>query len=78
MKKSFHLIFPPNLIREPIMFLVARDNHLMLNIRRARITATAGEATIELEGKPEDIERAEHQFREKGVQVKNVVGDIVE
>lgn len=77
-KKALHLIFPQNLIREPVMFLVARDNHLTLNIRRARITPTAGEATVELEGKAEDLERAEKQFREKGVQVKNVVGDVAE
>jgi len=60
------------------MFLVARDNHLLLNIRRAKITATSGEATVELEGKSEDLERAERQFREKGVEVKSVLGDLIE
>lgn len=77
-KKAFHLIFPQNLIREPIMFLVARDNHLTLSIRRARITDQAGEATVELEGKPDDLERAERIFREKGVKVENVLGDVLE
>ncbi len=60
------------------MFLVARDNHLMLNIRRAKITATAGEATVELEGKAEDLERAEREFKAKGVQVESVLGDLIE
>ena len=60
------------------MFLVARDNHLMLNIRRAKITAVAGEATIELEGKEEDLARAERVMKEKGVQVQSVLGDTVE
>lgn len=77
-KKAFHLIFPQHLIREPIMFLVARDNHLILSIRRARITSTAGEATIELEGKPEDLGRAERLFKEKGVKVESILGDIIE
>jgi len=77
-KKAFHLIFPQNLIQEPVMFLVARDNHLTLNIRRAKITPTAGEATIELEGKPEDLDRAEKTLRQKGVQVEGVLGDTVE
>ena len=77
-KKALHLIFPSNLIREPTMFLVARDNHLVLSIRRAKITPTAGEATIELEGKLEDLERAERIFKEKGVKVKNVLGDVIE
>ncbi len=60
------------------MFLVARDNHLTLNIRRARITETVGEATIELEGDAKDLERAERIFKEKGVKVENVLGDLIE
>ena len=60
------------------MFLVARDNHLVLSIRRARITATAGEATIELEGTSQDLARAEQIFKEKGVKVENVLGDLIE
>lgn len=77
-KKALHLIFPQNLIQEPIMFLVARDNNLVLSIRRAKITATAGEATIQLEGKESDLVQAERVFKEKGVQVKSVLGDTVE
>lgn len=78
MKKAFHLIFPQDLIRKPIMFLVARDNHLVLSIRRARITETAGEATVELEGERGDLDRAEKVFREKGVKVESVLGDVIE
>lgn len=77
-KKAFHLIFPQDLIQEPTMFLVARDHHLVLNIRRARITERAGEATVELEGSPEDLERAERIFKEKGVKVQSILGDVIE
>ena len=77
-KKAFQLYFPQKLIKEPIMFVVARDYHLLLNIRRAKITAESGEATIELEGDPENIEKAEKIFRERGVNVETVLGDIVE
>lgn len=77
-KKAFHLVFPQKMIKEPIMFLVTRDNNLLLNIRRAKITAEAGEATIELEGSLEDIQKAEKQLREKSVAVESVTGDIVE
>ncbi len=77
-KKSFHLIFPQKLIKEPLMFVVARDHGLLLNIRRAKITAEAGEATIELEGDAQKIDTAEKIFRDKGVKVETVLGDIVE
>lgn len=77
-KKALHLFFPKNLIKEPIMYLVARDNNLLLNIRRAKITAEAGEATVELEGEQRDLDKAEKIFRERGVKVESVLGDIVE
>lgn len=77
-KKAFKLYFPQKLIKEPVMFVVARDLDLLLNIRRAKITAEAGEATIELEGKAENLEKAEKIFKEKGVVVEPVLGDIVE
>lgn len=60
------------------MFLVARDHHLVLNIRRAKITPTAGEATVELEGKTDELEKAERAFKEKGVKVENILGDVIE
>ena len=77
-KKYYHLYFAQNLIKEPIMFTVARDNNLLLNIRRAKITAEAGEATIELEGDAQAIARAEKAFKDKGVKVDSVLGNIVE
>ena len=77
-KKVFHLIFPSKLIKEPVMFLVARNNQLLLNIRRAKITPEAGEATIELEGDAANIDKAEKAFKGKGVAIEPVLGDIVE
>ncbi len=77
-KKAYHLFFHQELIKEPIMFIVARDFHVLLNIRRAKITAEFGEATVELEGKAEDIDHAEKEFIRRGVKVEPLLGDIVE
>ena len=77
-KKAFHLFFPQKLIKEPLMFIIARDFNLLLNIRRAKISAEAGEATVEFEGEMENIERAEKALKTKGVEVEPVLGDIVE
>ena len=77
-KKAFHLYFSQGLIKEPLMFVVARDHNLLLNIRRAKITAEFGEATVELEGAEKDINQAEKAFVQKGVKVESVLGDIVE
>ncbi len=77
-KRAFHLYFQQKLIKEPVMFVVARDHGLLLNIRRAKITSEIGEATVELEGDEDNIEKAEKAFRDKGVKVEPVIGDIVE
>ncbi len=77
-KKAYQLIFPQKLIKEPLMFMVARDHNLLLNIRRAKITAQAGEATVEFEGESKDIEAAEKILRSNGVEVEPLPGDIVE
>lgn len=77
-KKAYHLFFEQKLIKEPIMYVVARDNNLLLNIRRAKITAEAGDAMIELEGDETSIRKAEEAFRARGVKVVSVLGDIVE
>ncbi len=77
-KKAFHLFFSQALIKEPVMFLVAQEFDVLLNIRRARIDQEMGEATIELEGEPDQIDRAEAAFRARGVKVESVLGDIVE
>lgn len=77
-RKAYTLFFPQTLIKEPIMFLVARDNDLMLNIRRAKITAEFGEATIELEGEENSIRKAVSELQGKGVKVEPVSGDVIE
>jgi ABC-type methionine transport system ATPase subunit len=77
-RKAYTLFFPQTLIKEPIMFLVARDNNLMLNIRRAKITSEFGEATIELEGEEGSIRKAVSELQNKGVKVEPVSGDIIE
>lgn len=77
-RKAYTLFFPQTLIKEPIMFLVARDNDLMLNIRRAKITSEFGEATIELEGEDQSIRKAVSELQTKGVKVEPVSGDVIE
>lgn len=57
------------------MFLIARDYDLVLNVRRAKITPSIGEATIELEGDPLDIEEAVREFKKKGVLIESVFGE---
>ncbi len=78
MKKRVKLTFPQQLIKEPVIFTMAKQYNVMPNIRRARVTETVGEMILELEGNEEDLEKGLNWLREKGIQVETVEGDIVE
>jgi ABC-type methionine transport system ATPase subunit len=78
MKMRVKLTFPQDLIREPVIFTMARQFNVMPNIRRARVTETAGEMVLELEGEKDNLEKGLSFLKEKGIDVELVEGDVVE
>jgi ABC-type methionine transport system ATPase subunit len=78
MKKRVKLTFPQNLIKEPVIFTMAKQFDVMPNIRRARITETVGEMVLELEGSDENLEKGIQWLRDKEIEVELVEGDIIE
>ena len=78
MKRRVKLTFPQQLIKEPVIFSMAKRFDVMPNIRRARITETVGEMVLELEGAEENLEKGIQALRDQGVDVELVEGDIVE
>ena len=57
-KKMVHLVFPQELIKEPAIYTMAKKYEVIPNIRRAKITETVGEVTLELEGTGENLDKA--------------------
>jgi len=78
MKRRVKLTFPQRLIKEPVIFSMAKQFDVMPNIRRARITETVGEMVLELEGAEENLKKGIQALRDQGVDVELVEGDIVE
>ena len=76
-KRQVTLTFPQNLIKEPVIFTVAKQFNLIPNIRRAKITETVGEVTLEIGGDDKDLEAGIKAFTAKGVKVEPVTGDVV-
>ena len=68
------LIFPPDLVREPVIYTVAKTHRLVPNIRKARVTEAAGEATLDFTGTEEDLKRGIEHLTRLGVKVKPVGG----
>lgn len=77
-KLRIRLTFPQELIKEPVLFRMAKKYDVMPNIRRARVTDTFGEMVLELEGMEENLQQGINSLREQGVVVELIEGDVIE
>lgn len=77
-RRMVHLIFPQKLIKKPVIYTMAKKYEVVPNIRRAKVTETVGEVTLELSGTKEDLEKARKYLEKAGIKVEPLVGDIVE
>jgi len=78
MKKRVKLTFPQHLIKEPVIFTMAKKYDVMPNIRRARVTETVGEMVLELEGAEEKLVKGIQSLKDQGIDVELVEGDVIE
>ena len=78
MKTRVKLTFPQELIKEPVLFTMAKKFDIMPNIRRAKVTETVGEVVLELEGSEENIKSGIEYMKMQGVDIELVEGDILE
>jgi len=66
------LIFPPDLVREPVIYTVCKTYHLVPNIRKARVTETSGEATLDFTGAEDDLKRGIEHLTRLGLKVRPI------
>jgi L-aspartate semialdehyde sulfurtransferase ferredoxin len=76
-KMRIYLTFPPERVKDPLIYQLGRDFNLVTNIRRADVTATYGWVTLEIEGKQDDLERGVAWLKEKGVKVDPIEKDVI-
>ena len=76
-RKQVTLVFPQHLIKEPVIYMMSKEYDIVPNIRRAKVTETTGEVTLEIEGAEESLKHAVAFLEKKGVKVEPVVGDVV-
>ena len=76
-KVRVHLTFPPERIKDPVIYRLGRDFDLVTNIRRADVTATHGWVTLEIEGREEDLERGVAWLKASGIKVDPIERDVI-
>ncbi len=77
-KQQVMFTFPPELIKEPIIFNLGLHFKVIPNIRRADISENKGWVVLELEGEGKDIEAGIAWLTSKGIRVDPVTGDVME
>ena len=69
------LTFQQDLIKEPVIFTMAKKFDVMPNIRRAKVTESVGEVVLELEGAEKKLEEGIAYLKERGVKVEAFEAD---
>jgi len=77
-KRQVMFTFPPELVKEPVIFNLGLRFKVVPNIRRADISENKGWVVLELEGEEKDIEAGIAWLTGKGIRVDPVTGDIME
>ena len=77
MKVRVKLIFPEQLVREPVLARLVRDHNVEPNIRKANVDEGQGWILCEIGGEPDDVDSALQWLRATGVEV-DLLGDVVE
>ena len=78
MTEKFYLTYPIALIKEPLIYLVGQQFHLVTNIRGANVSDEMGLVALEVKGEQSDIDQAITWLREKGVTVEPIEKNVIE
>jgi len=74
--KKIKLMFPQELIKEPMIFTMAKKFKVIPSIRRAKVMESVGEVMLELEGSESNLEQGIAYLKERGVKVDCAVEDV--
>jgi molybdopterin synthase sulfur carrier subunit len=75
---KFHITFPEQKIKEPIIYQIGKDFQIITNIRKADVDEKTGWMDLELTGEIDEIEKAVSALKKRGVTVDPIERDIIE
>jgi ABC-type methionine transport system ATPase subunit len=77
-QRRLWLMFPPKLIKKPLIWEVGQKFKVVTNIRQASVTDEIGIVCLELDGKREDVKAAIQWLEKLGVSVEPVEISVIE
>jgi len=77
-REKVYLTYPPDLIKEPLIYEVGQRFAVVTNIRGANVSDTMGLVALELDGTRAEIDRAVAWLRKRGVTVEPIEKNVIE
>ena len=71
-------MYPPKLIKEPLLWQLSNKFEVVTNIRQASVTDEIGIVSLELKGKRAEIKAAIQWLEKLGVKVEPVEINVIE
>jgi len=75
-KLRVKLTFPEELIKEPVIYNLAKKYDIVTNIRRANVEAKVGWVVLEMDASDEALQNGLRYLDEVGVQVEQLDGGL--
>ena len=72
------LMYPPKLIREPLLWKLGQKFNVVTNIRQASVTDEIGIVCLEVDGKRSEVKAAIKWLEKLGVSVEPVEINVIE
>ncbi|MDW8002749.1 MAG: MoaD/ThiS family protein [Deltaproteobacteria bacterium] len=76
-RRRITLYFPPERIKEPVIYNLGHMFKLVTNIRKANVDEDFGWVSLEVEGSDEEFNKAIEYLKDLGIRVEPVEGDIL-
>jgi len=77
-RRRVTLTFPPELIKEPVIYNIGHRFKVVTDIRSANVTENVGWVTLEIEGEEEEYLKALNYLHGIGVKVEPIERDVIE
>ena len=69
-RERLYLTFPENLIKQPVLSLLAKQFDVVFNIRGSTVTSELALVALELDGSAAEVEKSIRWLKERGVIVE--------
>ncbi len=78
LRERVYLTFPKDLIKEPVLSLLAKQFDVIFNIRSSTVTADLALLALEINGKEIAVAKAISWLKGKGVAVETIEKNVID